>query len=231
MPVQTLERVTTAESAAISGIASSPSVDSYGHSVRPGAFDQSIRKRGLTGPSGVKLLSAHAGFPVGVIKRLRTVGQDLRIEAELNLELQSARDLHSIIKHLGGLNFSVEFRLEDFDVDEKAKAGQPWLIVKRGDLTEVSIVTLPACAEATMDLKQARPQWLTKALADVQHARAVVEHASVVAEIKNRQAALSTKLIELRGTLRKRQSDEETLRQYRHWRDEQARSPRGAYNI
>ena len=59
--------------------------------------------------SHFKLLSAHAGFPVGVIKSLRTVGQDLRIEAELNLELQSARDLHSIIKHSGGLNFSVGF--------------------------------------------------------------------------------------------------------------------------
>ena len=58
----------------ISGVASSPATDSYGHSVRVGAFDASIRKRGLTGPSGVKLLSAHAGFPVGVIKSLRTVG-------------------------------------------------------------------------------------------------------------------------------------------------------------
>ncbi len=47
------------------------SVDSYGHSVRSGAFDRSIAKRGLTGPSGVKLLAGHEGFPVGAIKSLR----------------------------------------------------------------------------------------------------------------------------------------------------------------
>ena len=101
----TLERPVTTETALISGVASTPVCDSYGHSVRPGAFDASIRKRGLAGPQGVKLLAGHAGFPVGVIKSLRTVGQDLRIEAELNCELQTARDLHSIIKHSGGLNF------------------------------------------------------------------------------------------------------------------------------
>ena len=117
----TLDRAADTKSGFISGIASSPAVDSYGHSVRAGAFDQSIRNRGRSGPQGVKLLSAHAGFPVGVIKSLRTVGQDLRIEAELNLELQSARDLHSIIKHSGGLNFSVGFRLEDFEVVEEKK--------------------------------------------------------------------------------------------------------------
>ena len=157
---------------------------------------------------------------MGKILELRTVGQDLKISAELNLELQSARDLHSIIKHSGGLNFSVGFRLEDFDVDEKAKPGQPWLIVKSGDLHEVSIVTFPACTEATMDLKsRSTPQWLAKAVADVQHVRAVVEHASAVAEIKTRQAALSTKLVELRHSLRKRQRDEETLRHWRYWSD------------
>ena len=46
----TLDRATTAETASISGIASSPAVNSYGHSVRPGAFDASIARRGLSGP-------------------------------------------------------------------------------------------------------------------------------------------------------------------------------------
>ena len=151
MTTAVLDRADT-KTGFISGVASSPATDAYGHSVKAHAFTASIARRGLSGPSSVKLLEGHQGLPVGRITRLHTVGSELRIEAELNMELSRARDLHSIIKHSGGLNFSVGFRLEDFDVDEKAKPGQPWLIVKQGDLTEVSIVTFPALAGAQMDM-------------------------------------------------------------------------------
>jgi HK97 family phage prohead protease len=165
-----IDRASDAKSGFISGIASSPAVDSYGHSVLRGAFDASIARRGLSGPSSVKLLQGHAGLPIGRITSLRTIGQDLRLEAELNMELSSARDLYSVIRHSGGLNFSVGFRLEDFDfVDEKnLKPGQPWLIVKRADLTEISVVTFPALSEARMDFAKSRgfAPALTKAVAD-----------------------------------------------------------------
>jgi HK97 family phage prohead protease len=226
MALATLDRATSAETAAISGIASSPAVDSYGHSVRPGAFDASIRKRGLTGPQGVKLLAGHAGFPIGVIKSLRTVGQDLRIEAELNLELQSARDLHSIVKHSGGLNFSVGFRLEEFDIDEKAKPPSPWLFVKKGDLTEVSVVTFPACASATMDMKaMVRP--LSSSLSSAQ-VMALAKWRAFVVETEAKDAAARAKLAEIRRVIRKRDRDEETLRQWRH---EYVDGPRRRLNI
>jgi hypothetical protein len=52
-------------------------------------------------------LQGHRGLPIGRITSLRTVGQDLRLEGELNMELSSARDLYSVIKRSGGLNFSV----------------------------------------------------------------------------------------------------------------------------
>ena len=169
MSLATLDRVADTKSGFISGIASSPATDLYGHSVRAGAFDHSIRTRGLTGPSSIKLLQSHSGLPIGRITSLRTVVQDLRLEGELNMELSSVRDLHSVIKHSGGLNFSVGFKIEEFDLaDEKnLKPGQPWIVIKRGDLIEVSVVTFPACAEATMDFKQARPQWFNEALGDI----------------------------------------------------------------
>lgn len=236
MPAAILERDADAKSGFISGIASSPAIDSYGHLVRRGAFDASIARRGLTGPQGVKLLSAHAGFPVGVIKSLRTVGQDLRIEAELNLELQSARDLHSITKHSGPLNFSVGFKLEDFDVVEEKnlKPGEPWLIIKRGDLHEVSIVTFPACESATMDAKsRSMAPWVAKALAELQRTQALLDPKPVdrLADLKARQAALASQVRELQLALRKRVRDEETLREWRHWSDARARSLRGRMNI
>jgi HK97 family phage prohead protease len=153
LTTQTLERP-DAKSGFISGVASSPAVDAYGHSVQRGAFDASIARRGLSGPSSVKLLEGHQGLPIGRITRLHTVGADLRIEAELNMELSRARDLHSVIRHSGGLSFSVGFRLEDFAVveEKKLKPGEPWLIVKTADLTEISVVTFPALAEAMMDM-------------------------------------------------------------------------------
>jgi HK97 family phage prohead protease len=208
---------TLAAVATISGVAS------YGHSVRVGAFDASIRKRGLTGPSGVKLLQGHSGLPVGRITELRTVGSDLRISAELNTELASVRDLHSVIKHSGGLNFSVGFTLEDFDVDEKAKPNEPWLVIKKGDLHEVSVVTFPALAEARMDMaKSFTPSpWLAKTMADAGWAR-------FVAETTAQQTALRLKLAEVRRVVRKVQRDEETLRQWRHAQDARTRA---AWNI
>jgi HK97 family phage prohead protease len=164
MPLQTLDRPDV-KSGFISGVASSPAVDAYGHSVRRGAFDASIAKRGLSGPASVKLLEGHQGLPIGRLTRLHTIGSDLRVEAELNMELSRARDLHSIIRHSGGLNFSVGFRLEEFDIDEKAGVGQPWLIVKKGDLTEISVVTFPALADAQMDM--AKSLWpVAKAVSD-----------------------------------------------------------------
>jgi HK97 family phage prohead protease len=215
MPLQTLDRATTVETAVISGVASSPSVDSYGHSVRRGAFDDSIRKRGLRGPSGVKLLQGHQGLPVGKITELRTVGADLRISAELNMELSSVRDLYSVIKHSGGLNFSVGFQLEEFDLDEDAKPGQPWLVVKKGDLFEVSVVTFPACASATMDLRSRSftpSPWLAKTMAEAGWARFVTETTA-------KQNALRLKLSEVRRIVSKRQRDEDTLRSWRRERD------------
>ena len=65
----------------IKGIASTSSTDAYGHKVMAGAFDESIRTRGLNGPTGVKLLAFHDwSKPAGVIKQLQTVDGKLRIE-------------------------------------------------------------------------------------------------------------------------------------------------------
>jgi HK97 family phage prohead protease len=221
MTLAILDRADT-KSGFISGVASSPAIDSYGHSVRRGAFDASIARRGLSGPSSVKLLEGHAGLPIGRITRLHTVGVELRLEGELNMELSRARDLHSIIKHSGGLNFSVGFRLEDFDVNEKAKPGEPWLIVKQGDLTEVSVVTFPACADATMDVKaMARP--LPSSLSP-----ALAKWRAFVAETEAKNAAVRMKLVEIRRALYKRARDEATLRQWRH---EYVDGPRRRLNI
>jgi len=130
-----------------------------GHIVQTGAFDQSIRQKGLRGPGGIKLLAGHDPEKIaGLITRLETVGSDLQIDALLNLNISFARDLHEAAKMIGGLSFSVGFRLEEFEtVDPKYSKRGERLIVKSGELLEVSIVSFPACQEATMSVVKRAP--------------------------------------------------------------------------
>ena len=151
----------------IAGIASTPTVDALGHVVLPGAFDRSIQRKGLRGPGGIRLLDNHFTERVaGQIKRLETVGYSLEIEAQLNLAVSYSRDLYEVATQVGGLNFSVGFRLEEFEIvdAENSRHGE-MLVIKQGDLVEVSVVTFPAQAEAVMSIvKQREPTGLDPVL-------------------------------------------------------------------
>ena len=137
----------------IKGTASTPSTDLYGHKVLAGAFDKSIKKNGLNGPKGIKLLNHHNMRQVaGNIEKLYTLGEDLKIEAQLFLDVSYVKDLYLVSKQVGGLNFSVGFELEEFTfVDGDKSVDDEYLVVKQGNLIEVSVVTFPAQPEATMD--------------------------------------------------------------------------------
>jgi HK97 family phage prohead protease len=136
----------------IAGTASTPNTDLYGHKVMAKAFDDSIAKKGLNGPKGIKLLAHHNWTKwLGPIKRLETIGNDLKIEAQLDLDIPDAKTMHIAAKHNGGFNFSVGFTLEEFDfVDEKDAEDGEFLVIHKGDLMEVSVVLFPALPEATM---------------------------------------------------------------------------------
>lgn len=134
------------------GIASTPATDLYGHKVLKGAFDKSIKQKGLTGPRGVKLLAHHDwSKPAGVISKLKTVGDNLEIAGQLNLNVSYVKDVHEVALQNGGLNFSVGFTLDEFEyVDEKKSEDGEYLLIKTGDLMEVSVVVFPAQLEAEM---------------------------------------------------------------------------------
>jgi len=145
----------------IAGIASTPATDLYGHKVAKGAFDESIRKKGLTGPRGIKLLAGHDWHKIaGAIKKLETVGDNLGIEAQLNLNVSYVKDLYEVTKQNGGLSFSVGFSLQSYefvDDEEIENEDDPCLIIKSGDLMEVSVVTFPAQPEAEMTFVKVGP--------------------------------------------------------------------------
>ncbi len=117
----------------------------------PGAFDEAINKRGLTGPKGIKLLLNHDWAQVaGVIKVLEQRGNSVWIEAQLNLKISYANDAYEAIKSAGGLSFSVGFFLQEYNIRKDANDRDYFELVK-GDLFEVSIVPFPANSDAVME--------------------------------------------------------------------------------
>jgi HK97 family phage prohead protease len=149
----------------IKGVASAPGTDAYGHRVMPHAFTHSIQRKGLTGPRGVKLLAFHDwAKPAGVIKKLETDAKgQLRIEAQLNLNVTYARDLWAIAKQNEGLSFSVGFILQEFElVDEKSAKEGEGMRITRGELLEVSVVLAPAQPDSVMTFVNQRPETIAE---------------------------------------------------------------------
>ncbi len=140
----------------LKGYASTAAIDMVGHSVLNGAFTDSIKARGLKGPTGVKLLLDHdASKPAGTINKLYYDANGLVIDCELDLSIQYVADRFAAIKAMGGLNFSVGFTLQDYSWKKSPVVGE-FLEIQRGDLLEVSIVTFPANEEAVMTEVKAR---------------------------------------------------------------------------
>jgi HK97 family phage prohead protease len=153
----------------VAGWASTPDLDSYKHVVKTGAFDESIVKKGLTGPKGIKFLVNHDWRKVaGVIKVLKTVGERLWIEAQFNLNISYARDAYEAAKMNGGLNFSVGFMLEDYSF--KGKDAEEHLEITKGELFEVSVVSFPGNEEATMDYVKSKEADEPKSIAEFEKA-------------------------------------------------------------
>lgn len=136
----------------IAGWASTADLDSYDHIVENGAFADAIRKRGLTGPNGIKLLLGHNWNQLaGVISTLEYRVGGLWIEAQLNLDIGYVKDAYLAAKAIGGTNFSVGFVPQDYSWKE-TKGGKEYLNITRGDLFEVSVVPFPGNEAATMEV-------------------------------------------------------------------------------
>lgn len=145
------EGVSVDGEAIVSGLASTPAINSWGHSVVQGAFAESIAQRGLTGPRGVKFLLNHrADQPAGRILRLEYVEEGLFIEARMNTRIGYVRDFYEAAVDNGGFSFSTGAYYDKIAdvVDERGRL--LYQKVLKGDLIEVSAVVFPANEEAQM---------------------------------------------------------------------------------
>lgn len=139
----------------IAGWASTDDIDHIGDKVLPGAFRDAISEKGITGPGGIKLLSQHdSDKPAGKITKLEERANGLWIEAQLNLKISYVRDLYEAAKDVGGLSFSIGYRLVEggFRFVEKENPRDSYWELSKLDLHEISVVTFPCNEKAIMVL-------------------------------------------------------------------------------
>ena len=120
--------------------------------VMPGAFGDSLRKRGAT---EVRLLWQHD--PAQPIGRWLSIAEDrrgLRVRGRLNLAVERARDIHALMREGAVDGLSIGFRVE------RARAERPTGLrrLEKLDLWEISVVTFPMLPGARVEtVKQASP--------------------------------------------------------------------------
>ncbi|MCZ7595257.1 MAG: HK97 family phage prohead protease [Hyphomicrobium sp.] len=125
--------------------------DLAGDVVAPGAFAESIRKRG---PTGIKLLFQHdANQPIGVWTQLREDARGLYAHGRLMPEVARAREVHALMR-AGALDgLSIGFRTVKGRRDRQSGVRR----LEKIDLWEISVVTFPLLPEARVAAMKSRP--------------------------------------------------------------------------
>ena len=126
-------------------------VDLGKDAIEPGAFAQSLARRGA---SGVRMLFQHdPGEPLGAWKTIREDARGLYVEGLLSPGVARARDVHMLMK-AGALDgLSIGFQTVKAKTDGKTGVRR----ILEADLWEISIVTFPMLPSARVsNVKNAR---------------------------------------------------------------------------
>lgn len=124
-------------------------VDSYNEVVDKGAFEESLKKHGLP-----RLLLQHSSWMLGgVYLEAREDEKGLYVKGKLNLDVQAAKEAHSLMKMgaFGGL--SIGFRTLQERIDRVTGITH----IEKCRLYEVSVVTFPANEAATISAVKSAP--------------------------------------------------------------------------
>ncbi|HZH53266.1 MAG TPA: HK97 family phage prohead protease [Microvirga sp.] len=113
--------------------------------VMPGAFADSLRKRGA---ADVPLLWQHdPSEPIGRWLLIEEDRRGLFVRGKLNLSVERAREIHALMREGAVDGLSIGYRVE------RARAERPTGLrrLERLDLWEISIVTFPMLAGARVE--------------------------------------------------------------------------------
>lgn len=124
-------------------------VDSYNEVVDKGAFLESLATRGMP-----KLLLQHSTRAVGGIwLEAKEDEKGLWLKGKLNLDVQEAREMYSLMKMGAITGLSIGFSV----IEELSNTETGVTHLKRVKLYEVSIVTFPANEAATISAVKSAP--------------------------------------------------------------------------
>lgn len=131
----------------IKGIATTPKLDSYDDIIAAGAFEASIKDRGVTGPRAVKMLAQHdTRAVIGNWISLRYDGDKLMCEGQIDLENTKGQEYYGHVKkdQIGSLSVGFTTQVRQYDEEYYVRT------IIKGDLREISLVTFPANEEAVI---------------------------------------------------------------------------------
>ncbi len=131
----------------IKGVATTPKLDTYDDIIAVGAFEASIKDRGVSGPRAVKMLAQHDQRAViGNWLSLKYEGDKLLCEGLIDLENQKGAEYYGHVKKDQVGSLSVGFTTQTRQYDEETYVRT----IIKGDLREISLVTFPANEEAVI---------------------------------------------------------------------------------
>ena len=136
-------------------------VDSYGEKVMPGAFVESLARHKREGSNVLMLWNHDSHQPIGVWEDLAEDAKGLWGKGRFLLDIQRAREVHTLAKNkaIGGL--SIGYREEDTDQDGAVR------LLKKLALYEISPVTFPANRRARIEsVKSERMEEFARRLRD-----------------------------------------------------------------
>jgi uncharacterized protein len=135
-------------------------IDAHGDVIAPGCFAESLRTHARQGSMPAMLWSHDPTAPVGAWHDLAEDNHGLRAEGQLTLEVAAAREAHALLKAGAVTGLSVGMRIAPGDITKAEHGGR---LIRRAELAEVSLVSLPANPAARVTAVKAlqdRPQSL-----------------------------------------------------------------------
>lgn len=125
--------------------------DLGGDIVLPGAFRESLVRRG---PTGIKLLFQHKpDEPIGVWQSLREDAKGLFVRGRLMLDIARGREIHALMRAGAVDGLSIGFRAVKARRDRASGVRR----LEQVDLWEISVVTFPMLPEARVAVVKQRP--------------------------------------------------------------------------
>jgi len=115
--------------------------DTHGDIIAPRAFQASLLKHRQQGTMPALLWAHDPAAPVGAWAVLEEDDLGLRAEGQLTLEVDQARQVHSLLKSGGVTGISVGMMLAREDLAPLESGGR---LIKRAELLEASLVSIPA---------------------------------------------------------------------------------------